>query len=68
METVVQTSRLQRKYEKKEESEDQRIRILIHRKFRTHEDYGHILNLLEEYGPVTMAGVIRRTYDPAFAY
>lgn len=68
MDTVISADRLQKKREEKSMSEDQRIRLLIDRKFSEHNDYGLILNLLEEYGPVTMAGVIRLSYDPTFAY
>lgn len=68
MGTVIDTDCLQKKREEKHESEDQRIRQLIDRTFGEHRDYGLIMNLLEEYGPATMAGVIRSTYDPAFAY
>ena len=67
MGTLVEADVVQKKRDEKQRSEDRRIRILIRRKFRAHEDYRLILNLLEEYGSTTIAGVIRSTYDPAFA-
>lgn len=67
MGTLVEADVVQKKRDEKQRSEDQRIRTLIRWKFRTHEDYRLILNLLEEYGSATIAGVIRSTYDPAFA-
>ena len=51
----------------RQQLEARRIRRLIDQKFGEHEDYGLIINLLDEYGPQTMVGVIRSTYDPAFA-
>lgn len=54
----------------RKKQKDQRIRLLIDRKFGTHEDYGIIMNLLEEYGPEMVAGAIRSDpdyKDPTFA-
>jgi len=51
----------------RKKKEDQEIRLLIDQQFGTHEDYGFILNLLEEYGVETMTGVIRAQYDSTFA-
>lgn len=68
MGTVIDTDYLQKKRAAKHESEDQRIRLLIDRTFSAHKDYGLIRSLLDEYGPATMVGVIRSTYNPTFAY
>jgi hypothetical protein len=64
MGTIVDMDGLRKK------KEDQRIRLLIDRKFGTHEDYGIIMNMVGEYGPEMMANIIRSNpdyEDPTFA-
>lgn len=46
----------------KKEQGDAQLRALIDLRFSTHQDYGIILNMLEEYGPVTMTAVLRSEY------
>lgn len=49
------------------QAENRRIRLLLGRRFGDHEDYGLLLNLLDEYGTEPLVGIIRSEYDPQFA-